>query len=77
MIRKPGPEILIAGITLLISLKMGQLRFILPHQAAVTLDIGTEDRRELRFNLICGNGIISLRLHKRREEENCFSRGIV
>jgi hypothetical protein len=36
---------------------------IFPHKAAVTLDIRTEDGRELTLNLICGHGIISLRVY--------------
>jgi hypothetical protein len=52
------------GHHLLVFLQGAESGFLIcAHEAAVTLDIRTEDGRELTLNLICGHGIISLRVY--------------
>jgi len=45
--------------------------FILAHEAAVTLDIGTQDGCELALKLFCSHGIISLRGYEGNEGCDC------
>jgi hypothetical protein len=44
---------------------------IFPHEAAITLHIGTQDGSELAFNFLCGHGV-SPKNSINKRKENCL-----